>query len=129
MSSTGNLIISVSADGDDHELDMLTAELAEEIALLPVSDVSPVTSGEAPENTRALEAIVIGKLAVKFGPQVLNALVSAVRGWMQRSGARSVELKIGDDSITLKRASVEDQKRLLDIFVEKHSAPAPDGTP
>jgi hypothetical protein len=120
VQDTRGMLISISTDGDDSELDELRIELSDELSLLPISEITAVSAGDAPENARAVEALAIGKLIVKFGPQAVNAVSTAIRAWLRRSTARSVELKIDNDSITLNKVSAEDQKRLLDLFIQRH---------
>jgi hypothetical protein len=120
MQDSREMLISISTDGDDHELDALRLELSEELSMLPVNAVDPARSGEAPPNTRGLDVIALGKLVVEFGPDVINAVANTIRSWLQRSVARSVELTINGDSITLNKASAQDQERLLNLFIERH---------
>ncbi|TYK53115.1 effector-associated constant component EACC1 [Actinomadura decatromicini] len=114
------VLIGVVTDGDAEELDSLRSELSEELALLDVDALEPVVEGKAPPGTRGLEAAAVGQLLVKAGPGMVLPIVRAVRGWLRRSRARSVELSIAGDSIKLSNISLEEQERLLEIFLAKH---------
>jgi hypothetical protein len=114
------MFVSITADGSNDELDSLRIELSEELAELPISAVGPATTGDVPDNARALEAIAIGKLIVEFAPEAAKAVARTIHSWFQRSVARSVTLTIEGDSITLSRASTSEQERLLEVFIAKH---------
>ena len=86
-----------SDDLDARALEALTLELEEELRALDVDAVEPATH-EAPEGARG-DAITLGVLLVKAGPTALRAVVGAVQGWLKRSQARSVRIKIGEDEL------------------------------
>lgn len=114
------MLVGVVGDGDADELDSLRGELGEELALLDVDAVERVAVGDPPAGARALEAAAIGQLLVKAGPGTVLAIVRTVRGWLQRSRARSVELSLDGDTIKLSKVSVGEQERLLELFLAKH---------
>jgi hypothetical protein len=122
VQDSSEAILSIITDGDDADLERLEINLRRELYLLDEVTIEPVTSGEVPEGARALEAIAIGQLLVKFGPDALKLLSTTVRAWLQRSSARSVELTINGDSIKLGKASSDDQERLLALFISNHSS-------
>jgi len=121
MQDIREMTISITTDGDDEELDMLRMYLSEELSILPINTIEPVTSGEVPANARGFDAIGLGKLLVKFGPDKTSRIVNTVRSWLQRSSARSVDLTIDGDSITLSKESITDQER-IDPFIAKHQS-------
>lgn len=114
------LWVGVIGNGDAEDLDSLRGELNEELALLDVDAVERVGGGKPPPGARALEAAVVGQLLVKAGPGAVSEIVRTVRGWLRRSGARSVELSIDGDTIKLSRISEKEQDRLLEVFVARH---------
>jgi hypothetical protein len=122
MEQIQELLVSIVTDGDDKELDTLRMDLAEELSLLPINAVESVSRGEVPPNARGLDVVAIGELLIKLGPDTIKTVVHTIRSWLQRSFAGSVELKIDGDSITLSKASVADQERLLDMFVARHQS-------
>ena len=115
-------MISIIADGDDEELDMLRMDLSEELSILPINAIETVSSGDVPANARGLDAIGLGELIVKAGPDMTKRVVNTVRSWLQRSTAHSVDLVVGDDSVTLSKETAPDQERLLELFVAKHQS-------
>jgi hypothetical protein len=114
--------VGVADDADDAEVDGATRALRSELLELDVSDVGLPAVGPAPDGARAFEATMIGTLVVTAGREGLTAVVRAVAGWLGRGGARSVKLQIGDDAIELTAASREDQQRLLEAFLARHSS-------
>lgn len=115
------LRIDVGGDADDALLDEETRALRSELLELDIDDVRRPAGGPAPDGTRAFEATVIGTLVVSAGREGIGAVVRVLSGWLRRSANRSVKLQIGDDTIELTAASVEDQERLIDAFVARHS--------
>ncbi|HUC24048.1 MAG TPA: hypothetical protein VMA73_15170 [Streptosporangiaceae bacterium] len=122
MSDIQEMIISIATDGDDSELDMLRINLLEELSILPVNAIEPVNSGEAPANTRGFDAIGLGKLMVKSGPNVSRRVANAVHSWLQRSSASSVDLTIDGDSVTLSNPPTAEQEKALGQFITKHQS-------
>lgn len=122
MHDIQEMIISIATDGDDSELDMLRMDLLEELSILPVNAIEPVTPGEVPANARGFDAIGLGKLMVKSGPNVSRRVVNAVHSWLQRSSASSVDLTVDGDSVTLSKAPTAEQGKALDQFITKHQS-------
>jgi hypothetical protein len=116
------MLITIESDGDARELDELRIDLSDELALLPLHGIDEVSDGPVPANARAADVTSLSQLLVTFGPSTLTAVATVVQAWLGRSNARKVSLKLGDDSITLSRASAADQRQLLDAFIDKHSA-------
>jgi hypothetical protein len=110
---------------DDERLQRLAGHLRDE--LRDVGGVEPtlLQAGEAPEGSRALDIIVVGGLVLKLlDSAALRAAIGAIRGWLGRgAGApRTVHIAIGDDSIDLSAATTEDQERLVEMFVSRHTS-------
>lgn len=123
------LRLHVSEDGADAErLDALTGHLRRELLQLDVEDVSAPASGQAPPGTRAVDPVAVAELLVTLGRSAegLRAVVLAVRQWLRRGDGvrRTVRLEIGGDVLELSEATVADQQRLVDVFVERHAVGA-----
>ena len=116
------LRIDGEADADAQALDEAAARLREQLLELDVRAVEPLRSGEAPPGTRAAEAIVLGSLLVTMArsPEVLKRLVGGVQDWLTRDRSRAVELQIGGDTLKVSGVSSAEQRRLIDLFVERH---------
>jgi len=113
--------VGVGDDADDAEIDDAARALRSELLELDVDDVERPGSGPAPDGARAFEATMIGTLVVTAGREGIAAVVRAISGWLGRGGERSVKLQIGEDCIELTAASQEDQQRLLEAFLARHS--------
>jgi hypothetical protein len=114
-------------DPDDDALDVATGTLRRRLAELDeVASVRRPTA-TAPDGTRGIDAATIGSLIVSLTsqPAVLGAVVSTVTSWLRRHDGRKVRIQIGDDVLELDGASVDDQRRLVELFVERHGGQAP----
>lgn len=118
MSAEQVLELRVHADdADDAALDQLARQLRGQLLDLDVDAVEALPSEEAPDDSKALDLVVVGGLLVKFGPGVAAAVVNAVRAWVNRDGHRSVTMKIGDHEITLQAATAEQQEKLVEAWL------------
>jgi hypothetical protein len=120
------VLVSLSESGADEErIDSLTRQLGDELRQLDVRDVRPVTAGtQAPAGSRGFDVATVGQLAVAIvGTQGLPGLVSAVLGWLNRGheAPRTVRLELAGDVLELSGASSEEQDRLVEMFLSKHS--------
>lgn len=120
------VLVSLSESGaDDERIDSLTRQLSDELRQLDVRDVRPVTaSTQAPAGSRGFDVATVGQLAVAIvGTQGLPGLVSAVLGWLNRGheAPRTVRLELAGDVLELSGASSEEQDRLVEMFLNKHS--------
>lgn len=116
------IVVAVGEQGADPErLDTLAYGLRDELLALDVDDVQPFTIGAAPPGTRGLELAAVGALVVTLNTSadLVAKIVSTVRGWLGRAPepTRTVEVTIGDRSLTLTAASREEQERLVAQFL------------
>lgn len=116
--------LGVDRDEDAAELDEATRQLQRELLELDVEDVQRVRDGTPPPGARAVDAAILGSLAVTAGKEVLEAVVRAIVQWIGRRADRSVKLTIGDDSIEVSNVSAEDQRRLVESFLARHGSGA-----
>jgi hypothetical protein len=67
----------------------------------------------------------VGALLVSLGGAAtsINEIVTVVRAWLGRGGGakRSIKLTIGGDVLELSEVSRDEQDRLVDLFVRRHS--------
>jgi hypothetical protein len=104
-------------DADDAVLDQLARQLRGQLLDLDVDAVEALPSGEAADDSKALDLVVVGGLLVRFGPGIASAVVNAVRAWVGRDGKRSVTMKIGEHEITLQAATAEQQEKLVEAWL------------
>jgi hypothetical protein len=114
--------VGVEPDADAAGLDEATLQLRDELLELDVEDVERPIGGVPPPGTRAVEAALLGTLVVTATQELVGAVVRAVTGWLGRSRNRSVKLDIAGDSIEVTDPSAEDQRRLIEAFLARHSS-------
>lgn len=121
----GELRLRLSeGDADDDRLQALTAALRAEIRLLDVAAVRTVPSDAPPAGARGMDLAVAGGLLVSLGNAAgsLLAVVRVVQQWLARGrdSARTVRLELNGDVLELSGASVAEQARLVELFVDRH---------
>jgi hypothetical protein len=126
----GELRIQVTEEGADAErLDVLTGYLRRDLVQLDLEDVAALRAGPPPPGARSFDAVAIGGLIVAVGGSVdgLRQTVSAIRSWLGRGDGvrRSVRLELDGDALELSEVSAEDQDRLIELFVSRHTAAKP----
>lgn len=131
MRSTGGgavsreLYVRVAEEAADPErLDTLTGFLREELRATDVESVARVSTNP-PAGAKAIDAVAVGELVVALGQSAtgLKDVISAIKSWLWRgNGARrSVRLQIEGDVLELSVVSSEEQRRLVDLFVDRHA--------
>jgi hypothetical protein len=120
-------VVVLHVEGDDgageEELNRITGRLRRELLTLDVDDVQRAPGGPVPEGARAVDVAAIGSLLVSLAgaPAALRAVAGAVGAWVERSQARSVTLEIDGDPIEVTGISSADQRRLIDVWIAKHT--------
>lgn len=122
----GVLRLQLSEEGADTErLAVVTRYLRSELLQLDVESVRALPAGQPPPGTRAFDVAIVGALLVDLGQAAegLRAVVSVVRDWLRRGegNGRTVRLELDGDALELSQASEADQRRLIELFIRKHS--------
>ena len=135
------LINMFDEDLDATEVDRLTLALRREILeIAEVEDIAAVSSGAAPEGSRAIGLMELGSLLVTVKPtaEALGKVFGVLRGWLasRRSSASPtssvLRITVNGHSLEL-TPSAEQQQLLIDEFIraqtggERGSAAAPPG--
>jgi len=108
-------------DADPEEVAEATLQLRRELLDLDVGAVEVPRAGEAPPGTRGVELAALGGLVVNMAkPELLGAVIAAVRSWLSRSRQRSIKLALGDDVLELTGVSSDEQRRLADEWLRRH---------
>lgn len=120
------VLVSLSEQGaDDARLDDLGRQLRDELRQLDVRDVRAAPAdAQPPPGSRGIDVASVGQLLVALlGTQGLSAVIGAVRGWLGREQAapRSVRVELDGDVLELSGASDEEQDRLVEMFLSRHS--------
>jgi hypothetical protein len=117
------LRLDLDDDADAEELDALTTGLRRTLLELEVDSVDRAPGPPPPPGARAADASALGMLLVTLTstPELLRAIVSTVQGWLTRSSARSVTVKLGDSELAVTGISSKQQERLIDDWIARHA--------
>ena len=118
------LEIGIEPDADAAEIQEAASQLRHELLELDVEAVRVPAGEPAPPGSRGIDAGALGTLLVAAGRGALGPIVQAVQSWVARRATRSVKLCIENDSLELTNVSPEDQRRLIESFLARHT---PDG--
>jgi hypothetical protein len=106
-------------DEEAGELAGAVAGLRSELLGLDVAEVEfPLRESVATE-AKGLGQVA-GDLVVWLGPAGVGAVLARTADWARR-GRRMVEVNVGGDSLKLGQASREQQDRLVEAFIARHS--------
>jgi hypothetical protein len=115
------------AGADEERLDALVGYLRAELLELDIVDLAKPPGHDLPLGARGAvaDADAAGGLLVALGQsmQSLRSVVVAVSAWLRRSdnSQRTVRLELGGDVLELARASSDEQKRLVELFISQHT--------
>jgi hypothetical protein len=115
------LEVALDTDADAAEFEDETALLRSDILELDVASVQRPAGGQAPDGTRAAELAVLGTLLVGVGKEMVGPVIRAVEAWVARRRARAVKLTLEGDTIELSNVSSDDQRRMIDAFIARHT--------
>jgi hypothetical protein len=79
---------------------------------------------EAPNGAKGSDAITVGAIVVALSASggVLTALVEVLRDWLgRRAGRHKIAVTIDGDPIVLEQATAEQQRALIEAYIERHS--------
>ena len=114
--------VAVGPDGDAEEVAQATLQFRRELLDLDVDAVEVPGAGEPPPGSRAVDVAALGALVVNLAdPQLLAAVVAAVRSWLAGSSRRSIKLQLGGDALELTGVSSKEQRRLTDEWLARHA--------
>jgi hypothetical protein len=107
---------------DPDELEELTAKLRRQLLELDVDAVERPPVAEAPAGTKGL-GIAIGALILKMAtsPELLSGVVTTIRRWLSGHRNRSVKIAMDGDTIELTGVSSEEQDKLADAWIARHT--------
>ena len=120
------LQIQIQLENDDQqELDRQARQLLQEMRTNPdVASSDLLSSGLAPDGTKAVDPLLLGALVIAIAPTVTDKVLEFLHAWMMRREGRTVKIKIQtakDASIELEmpeRMSQTDLKKLIKIVSE-----------
>ncbi|ARH93714.1 hypothetical protein [Streptomyces sp. MOE7] len=113
------LDLAGASDTDAEELQSLGEQLRRALLELDVEDVQLARrSAAAPEGAKPGDALAVGALVVTTVPLLVRQVLQLVDTWLRNRPLRGIKVELDGESIELGHASVEDQRRLIDAFVE-----------
>ncbi len=117
------LELGAGLDASDEELEELAQQLRGELLELDVDDVEFVEEGAAPKGTKGASSIDASGLLVTLATSggVLTPLINALQSWLSRDERRSVVIEMDGDRLEVSNISSEEQQRLVEIYLKKHS--------
>jgi hypothetical protein len=122
---TPALGVQVVAGPDDEaeEIAEATRQLRRELLELDVVAVEIPSAGEPPPGSRAIDVAMLGALLVHLAdPEMLAGVVAAIRSWLSGSSKRSIKMELGGDVLELKGVSSQEQRRLTDEWLARHTS-------
>lgn len=122
MSAKLVIHLNVGPERDSRDLERASANLRAELRRVNgVESVEPLPAGDAPSGSRAVDTQSIGSILMTLAASggVLNSLIGVLREWLGRGQKRSVTFQIGPDKLELTGYPIEEQKQLVEIFLNK----------
>lgn len=122
MADSGKLILQVrpAPDDDAEGLAETTRWLRTELLDLDVWGVDPLPGEDVPSGAKGVAAIA-GWLWVELGSEALRTVLAKVADWVTRND-RVVEVRYGEDTLKLGRATREQQEKIIDGWLARHPA-------
>lgn len=116
-------VVLAEPDLDPEDHDQLTRRLRAELDDLDVQSVSLATDSLPPPGAKG-DPVTIGALIVALSASggLLPSLIATVRDWLDRqAGRHRVSVTVNGDTIELDRATVDEQRDLVDAFLRRHA--------
>ena len=122
--SSSHILVQVVGhqDTDAVELDQLARQLRRRLLANNVH-VRLAQAGDIPPGARATDVITIGTLIVTAitSRPILTSILSTIQAYLEVSKARSIKIQIDDDSLEVTGLRLDDQRRLIESFVDRHA--------
>ncbi len=99
-----------------------TSQLRRELLELDVDSVYMPRSENPPPGSRGADVAALGALVVTIAQSpLLGSVVDTVQSWLARSRQGTVKLELGGDVLELTGVSSDEQRRLTDEWLRRHS--------
>jgi hypothetical protein len=112
------------ASGTPEQLDMLTQQLRRAIGELPVESVDPFRERTGQAGQKAVDAVVIGALAVKILPQVVPVFCDLLKKWIGNSPKRQLTITVGGTKVEISGDLSSEQLAALVQSIARANTPA-----
>ena len=120
--SSHTLTVELHLNADTaEELERFGLDLKDDLGALPAVTIAPEHRGPVPTGSKAVAGVVdwnqvLLTLAASGG--VLTTLIGVIQSRVSR--ARTAELVIGGDKLVVSGLATEDQRRLIEAWVDRH---------
>ncbi|GAB3131027.1 hypothetical protein [Microbispora hainanensis] len=95
--------------------------LRRDLLQLDIISVDAVPSAP-PEGAKGVDVGAIGVMLVSLiEPAGVTGVIDMIRAWAGRGQGRSVKVQLGKDVLEVTGVSREDQRRLIDHWIERHA--------
>jgi hypothetical protein len=107
---------------DSELMDTYSRRLREELLELDVDSVEPSSITDAPKGSKGLGLASVGEMVLSMAPldYAVSSVVGAVRSFAGRNQC-NVRVDIGSSSIEIQGTSDDDQRKLVDAFINSVS--------
>lgn len=118
------LRIETDSEADAEELAMLAVDLRGLLLELDIESADRLTRSQAPPGTRSGGMFVAGALTVILArsKELVTKLLESVQWWVSRVAGRSVKIELDGDKLELNGLTLEDQRKLIQLFIDRHTA-------
>lgn len=106
---------------DNEEIDISMQQLLQELQELDVEGIK-YNKTDAPAGTKSDVAISLGTVIMTIiaSGGVLTSVINAIQTWLVAKRNHSVVLEIDGDRLELTGVSDDDQKKLINIWINRH---------
>lgn len=110
---------------DSEDLEKSTQRLRREILSLNVEAVDLLKIVDKPSKSKVGDPISWGTIIVTLLATrgVITTLINAIASWLTQYERRIITLEIGGDKLQITGISSEEQKRLIDAWIERNAKP------
>lgn len=105
----------IAPDATDEDVDKMARQLLTEVRRIDVDSVSLVKNNDVPAGTKAVDAVMIGTVAISIIPTALEVAVDVIKAWSKRREEKvSVKFKgrVGGQMINFE-GSREDLEKII----------------
>jgi hypothetical protein len=111
--------VDSATDGDQEDVAILVGRLRAELLDLDVDAVEPASEESVPDGAKSATGLA-GMLTLRLGRAGLKAVFAKLRDWVARNG-RSVEVTIDGDTVKVTGATLEQQEKLINVWLARHA--------
>ena len=121
--ATLGIEVDLGPEADAEQIAQATLQLRRELLDLDVDSVELPAGGQPPPGSRGVELAALGALLVGISQsQLLGPVLAAIRSWLGSSPQRSIKLELEGDILELTGISSAEQRRLVDEWLQRHTA-------